>query len=187
MPRIRQRVAAPWWSLRPTRVIVWPATELCRPPQTSHGIANRFFDAQSTAPLSNANKRRLLARLRHNIARTGRHTVFAFLPQGYPTSVTPEYKPYSQWQFVHNVAGTVTSVLATQSMLFAMGLGAGSIPLAAALNWVIKDGLGQLGGVLYACKVSNRFDSDPKHYKFWAGITLQAATLLEMLTPLFPA
>ncbi|KAJ1971645.1 hypothetical protein H4R35_005140 [Dimargaris xerosporica] len=152
-----------------------------------HGDFKGYFDAHSTASTPHTKQWRLLARLRHSIARTGRHTVFAFLPQDYPTSVTPAYKPYSQWQFVHNVAGTVTSVLATQSMLFAMGLGAGSIPLAAALNWVIKDGLGQLGGVLYACKVSNRFDSDPKHYKFWAGITLQAATLLEMLTPLFPA
>lgn len=25
----------------------------------------------------------------------------------------------------------------------------GSVPLAAAMNWVLKDGLGQLGGVIY--------------------------------------
>ena len=33
-----------------------------------------------------------------------------------------------------------------QALLYAIGLGAGAIPMAAALNWVIKDGLGQLGG-----------------------------------------
>ena len=35
------------------------------------------------------------------------------------------------------------------SSRFAMGLGAGSIPMAAALNWVLKDGLGQLGGMAF--------------------------------------
>lgn len=34
-----------------------------------------------------------------------------------------------------------------------MGLGAGSIPMAAALNWVLKDGLGQLGGMAFTALV----------------------------------
>ena len=37
-----------------------------------------------------------------------------------------------------------------QALLHAVGLGDGAIPMAAALNWVIKDGVGQLGGVLFA-------------------------------------
>lgn len=32
---------------------------------------------------------------------------------------------------------------------FAIGMGAGSVPMAAALNWVLKDGLGQLGGMTF--------------------------------------
>ena len=50
-------------------------------------------------------------------------------------------------------------VLSTQSMLsrsmcwliirFDIGMGAGSVPMAAALNWVLKDGLGQLGGMTF--------------------------------------
>ena len=52
-------------------------------------------------------------------------------------------------------------VLSTQSMLyflfsclqsfnrFAVGMGAGAVPMAAALNWVLKDGLGQLGGMAF--------------------------------------
>lgn len=37
-----------------------------------------------------------------------------------------------------------------------------SIPAAAALNWVIKDGLGQLGGILLASRVNTLFDTNPK-------------------------
>jgi hypothetical protein len=38
-----------------------------------------------------------------------------------------------------------------QSMLFAVGLGATTaLPLSGAINWVMKDGLGQLGGMAVA-------------------------------------
>ncbi|KAI9482397.1 hypothetical protein LPJ55_003155 [Coemansia sp. RSA 990] len=110
----------------------------------------------------------------------------AFLPTDYRTSVTPEYLGYTKWQFIHNVFGSASGVLATQAMLYAMGLGAGALPLSAAINWVIKDGFGQLGGVVYATMVGQKFDSDPKHQRFWSSVWLQTATWLEMLTPLFP-
>ncbi|KAF9949519.1 hypothetical protein BGZ72_008709 [Mortierella alpina] len=94
-----------------------------------------------------------------------------FLPKGYPESVTPNYWPFAKWQFAHNVAGSVT---------------AGSIPMAAALNWIIKDGLGQLGGVVYASFVSDKFDSEPKRFRFQATVAMQGANVLELLTPLWP-
>lgn len=78
-------------------------------------------------------------------------------------------------------------VLSTQSLLYAIGLGAGAIPTAAALNWVLKDGLGQLGGVLFASLVNNRFDSDPKRWRLVASVALDGAVLLQALTPLAPS
>ncbi|KAJ2785977.1 hypothetical protein H4R18_000192 [Coemansia javaensis] len=110
----------------------------------------------------------------------------AFLPEDHRRSVAPEYIGYTQWQAVHNVFGAASGVLATQALLYAMGLGAGALPLSAAVNWVVKDGFGQLGGVLYATLVAQRFDSDPKHQRFWSAAWLQAATWLEMLAPLAP-
>lgn len=59
--------------------------------------------------------------------------------------------------------------------------------MAAAINWVLKDGIGQFGGVLYASLFGTQFDEDPKRQRFIATVTLQAATLLEVLTPLVPA
>jgi hypothetical protein len=50
----------------------------------------------------------------------------------------------------HGVPVRVHAVLATQSLFHAVGLGAGALPLAAGVNWVLKDGLGQLGGVVFA-------------------------------------
>jgi hypothetical protein len=77
-------------------------------------------------------------------------------------------------------------VLSTQSLLFAIGLGAGAIPMAAALNWVLKDGIGQLGGVVFAASVNNRFDADCRRFKFFSGAAMSLACLVEMLTPLVP-
>ena len=37
-----------------------------------------------------------------------------------------------------------------QAMFHSVGLGAGALPVAAVVNWVLKDGIGQLGGVLFA-------------------------------------
>jgi len=80
----------------------------------------------------------------------------------------------------------VSGVLSTQSLLYAVGLGAGSVPVAAAVNWVLKDGLGQLGGVIAAASINSRFDSEPKRWRFLSGLAQDASTLLELLTPLAP-
>ncbi|KAJ3077697.1 hypothetical protein HK102_005030, partial [Quaeritorhiza haematococci] len=112
----------------------------------------------------------------------------AFLPKGYPHTVTKEYLPYSIWYFLHSVTGTVTFTLSTQALLQALGMGAGTaIGIAATTNWIIKDGFGLLGGVIYAGLVNNRFDSHPKRYRFSAAIAIQVSTLAELLTPLFPS
>eukprot|EP01137_Pigoraptor_chileana_P019652 Opistho-2@80954 len=115
------------------------------------------------------------------------HKVYdVFFPKGYPQTVTPNFMSYSKWQATQTAVGAMTGVLSTQALLYAVGLGAGSIPVAAAVNWVVKDGLGQLGGVLYATFVNNEFDSDPKRHRFQAVLILQGSTFLEILTPLVP-
>ncbi len=68
----------------------------------------------------------------------------AFFPTSVQTSVDPSFLPYCKWQFAHMVSGTMTGVLSMQALLFAIGLGAGALPVAAAMNWVLKDGLGQV-------------------------------------------
>lgn len=110
-----------------------------------------------------------------------------FLPKHYPSSVPPAYLPYIKWQFAASACSTATGVLSMQALLFAIGLGAvQAIPAAAAINWVLKDGLGQLGGMLFANVVSNRFDADPKRFRMIAAYACDLSTLVEMLTPLVP-
>ncbi|PVU87250.1 hypothetical protein BB560_006523 [Smittium megazygosporum] len=114
-------------------------------------------------------------------------TISAFLPDGFPNSVAREYPVYMKWAFIENVLGSAASVLSVQSLLYAVGLGSTAIPLSATITWVLKDGIGQLGGVLYASFIGKDFDKDPKRLRFWSTASLQAAVWLEMLTPLFPS
>ncbi|CAM9538262.1 unnamed protein product, partial [Laminaria digitata] len=109
------------------------------------------------------------------------------LPSGFPASVRFPYAEYAGWQFVGMASSAAAGVMSTQSLLYAMGLGAGSIPLAATLNWVIKDGLGQLGGVAFSSLVNTRFDSNPKLWRIVAAVSLDASMVLELLAPLAPA
>eukprot|EP00051_Salpingoeca_urceolata_P013039 m.163046 g.163046 ORF g.163046 m.163046 type:complete len:646 (+) comp17679_c2_seq5:190-2127(+) len=109
-----------------------------------------------------------------------------FLPEGFPHSVRAGFAGYCGWQFLQIVCGTAGSVLSTQAMLFALGLGSGAVPLAAAINWVLKDGLGQFGGMLYAAIVGTRFDEDPKRHRLLSTVLMQASCFLEVLTPLVP-
>lgn len=78
----------------------------------------------------------------------------SFLPRGYPDSVSENYTRYVQLTAVGLLAGRVQSVLGTQAALFAVGLGAGAVPMAAAVQWVLKDGFGNAAAIAYATMVT---------------------------------
>jgi hypothetical protein len=116
------------------------------------------------------------------------------LPQDYPESVhQPFYWNHSKWTMIEGFLGSIIGVFTSQSMLNAMLLSRGyvipegSLPYAAAtLNWVIKDGLGQLGGIVFVFLMGNRFDLHPKQLRFLSGIALKIAMFIELMTPMFP-
>jgi len=109
-----------------------------------------------------------------------------FLPAGFPSSTGENYIAYCLWSFVTNVAVTANSVLASTFLLYSVGLGAGSIATAGALNWVLKDGLGQLGTLLFGKVIAHNFDIHSKSWYFLSNVMLKGATAIEMTTILCP-
>lgn len=60
---------------------------------------------------------------------------------------------------------------ATQSLLQAVGVGAKrSLPAAATINWVLKDGLGRLGRLTVATRFGESFDSDLKRFRYTTSV-----------------
>ena len=112
------------------------------------------------------------------------------LPEGYPHSVHSAYLSFSLWELLHRLTDSIASVLTTQAMMQALGMGAASMPLAAGLSWVLKDGIGSLAGIIYSALVSSEYDRNPKRYRFFAAILLHLSNLLEIasliLVPLLP-
>lgn len=61
------------------------------------------------------------------------------------------------------LGSTNTAVAHPQSLLQAVGVGAkNSLPAAAGINWVLKDGLGRLGRLSVSTRFGTSFDSNLK-------------------------
>jgi glutamate N-acetyltransferase/amino-acid N-acetyltransferase len=109
----------------------------------------------------------------------------AFLPSA--ESVTEDYWEYARFRFYQRAASSCITVFATQQMLQAIGLGATRrLPAAAAVNWVLKDGLGRLGKLSVATNFGREFDADVKRFRFTSSVVYDCASLVEMLTPFYP-
>jgi len=109
----------------------------------------------------------------------------ALLPE--PSSVTSDYWDYARFRFAQRIASSCISVFATQQMLTAVGLGASrTLPAAAAVNWVLKDGLGRLGKLSVAANFGRAFDSDVKRFRFTSSVIYDASSFVEIITPYFP-
>ena len=107
----------------------------------------------------------------------------------FPTreSVTEDYWEYAKFRFLQRMASSCITVFATQQMLAAIGMGASRrLPAAAAINWVLKDGLGRLGKLGVAANFGREFDSDVKRFRFTSSVVYDASSLIEMITPFFP-
>ncbi|PKA65391.1 glutamate N-acetyltransferase / amino-acid N-acetyltransferase [Apostasia shenzhenica] len=107
------------------------------------------------------------------------------LPEGYPGSVSADYLEYSLWRAVQSIASQISGVLSTQALLYAVGLGKGAIPTAAAVNWVLKDGIGYLSKILLS-KFGRHFDVNPKGWRLFADLLENISYGIEILTPAFP-
>ncbi|KAG2329870.1 hypothetical protein Bca52824_001050 [Brassica carinata] len=142
-------------------------------------VKDQFLSEESSFELSSSlTPENLLAQCRNLL-------IQFLLPEGYPNSVTSDYLDYSLWRGVQGIASQISGVLATQSLLYAVGLGKGAIPTAAAINWVLKDGIGYLSKIMLS-KYGRHFDVHPKGWRLFADLLENAAFGMEMLTPLFP-
>jgi hypothetical protein len=107
------------------------------------------------------------------------------VPEGYPESVAPSYTPYMQWRAVQYFFGGAMSVFTTRSLLLALGVSRGTGSSAVAVNWVIKDGAGRIGKMLFA-RHGKKFDVDLKQLRFKGAMLMQLGAALELSTMAAP-
>ena len=120
---VRQSAIAPLWMRNSFRIIGIDGT--CKSVSGGPPIKRESNEKQSL-------KFQLQAQTAHlsSIFRS------AFLPVGYPETVSPRYFKYIGYNMIQVTFISLSRVLSTQAMLIAVGLGQGSaLPLAAVMNW----------------------------------------------------
>lgn len=104
-----------------------------------------------------------------------------------PKQVNDNYVNYVKWKFLHRVFSSALQVIATQAMFRAIGIGySRSLPSAAALNWVLKDGVGRLSRCIYTATLASAFDTNLKRVRFSTSVLFSLSIGVELLTPKFP-
>ncbi|ONH96662.1 hypothetical protein PRUPE_7G144300 [Prunus persica] len=104
-----------------------------------------------------------------------------------PKQVSGNYMDYVKWKFLHRVFSSALQVLATQAMFRAIGIGySRSLPAAAALNWLLKEGLGRLSRCIYTASLASAFDTNLKRVRFSTSVLFSLSLGVELLTPAFP-
>ncbi|KAL2609109.1 hypothetical protein R1flu_027682 [Riccia fluitans] len=108
------------------------------------------------------------------------------VPEGYPVSVSPAYTPYMQWRAVQYFFGGAMSVFTTRSLLHALGVSRkGSASGAVAVNWVLKDGAGRIGRMIFA-RHGKKFDCHLKQLRFAGDLLMELGAGVELATMAFP-
>jgi len=100
--------------------------------------------------------------------------------------IHPKYSSYIGWSFLSNIIISTESVLSTHSMLSVVSSPQISNELATSMNYIGKDILGQLGGLLIMNKISEKADKESKKFIIYSTVCQQTATILECATPLLP-
>jgi hypothetical protein len=105
----------------------------------------------------------------------------------FPEDVTPDYYSFTAWRFAQRCVSSTVGVFGTQALLLALGVKSGRIGQAAAISWVLKDGLGRVGKMLWASGMGKDFDVDPKRWRFRSALLYAMGNGMEIVTQIFPA
>ncbi|KAH7660676.1 Root UVB sensitive family protein [Dioscorea alata] len=117
-----------------------------------------------------------------------RKVLEAFVPEGYPGSVTPDYLPFQVWDSLQGLSTYIRSMLSTQALLSAIGVGEKSATvIGATFQWFLRDFTGMLGGILFTFYQGSNLDSNAKMWRLVADFMNDLGMLMDLVSPLFPS
>ncbi|PKA50355.1 glutamate N-acetyltransferase / amino-acid N-acetyltransferase [Apostasia shenzhenica] len=112
----------------------------------------------------------------------------AFVPEGFPSSVTPDYVPFQVWDSLQGLSTYIRAMLSTQALLSAIGVGEKSATvIGATFQWFLRDFTGMLGGILFTFYQGRNLDSNSKMWRLVADFMNDLGMLLDLVSPLFPS
>ncbi|KAK4745123.1 hypothetical protein SAY87_011435 [Trapa incisa] len=108
------------------------------------------------------------------------------VPEGFPDSVTPSYVPYMTWRALKHFFGGAMGVFTTQTLLNSVGVSKSRAASGAvAINWILKDGAGRVGKMLFA-RQGKKFDYDLKQLRISGDLLMELGAGVELATAALP-
>ncbi|KAK3317345.1 vitamin B6 photo-protection and homoeostasis-domain-containing protein [Cercophora scortea] len=112
---------------------------------------------------------------------------YAFLPAGFPHSVTDDYLSYQTYDSLQAFASSITSLLANRAVLEGLGVGdASSSPTGALILKITGDTISRVATILFAHRMGQAIEPECKFYRFLADLFNDCAQFLDLLTPALP-
>uniref|UniRef100_A0AC34G5X9 Uncharacterized protein n=1 Tax=Panagrolaimus sp. ES5 TaxID=591445 RepID=A0AC34G5X9_9BILA len=112
--------------------------------------------------------------------------VTVFLPQGYPHTVTSDYVEYQIWDTLQAFSSSLVGALATAAVLKGVGVGnQEATVLAASMTWLLKDGTGMIGRIIFAWAKGTELDSNCKKWRLVADVFNDLAFVIDITAPHF--
>jgi len=116
-----------------------------------------------------------------------RAVLYAFLPAGYPHTVTDDYLAYQTYDSLQAFASSITSLLANRAVLEGLGVGdSSSSPTGALILKITGDTISRVATILFAHRMGQAIEPECKFYRFLADIFNDSAQFLDLLTPALP-
>eukprot|EP00096_Caligus_rogercresseyi_P000769 TRINITY_DN11286_c0_g1_i1.p1 TRINITY_DN11286_c0_g1~~TRINITY_DN11286_c0_g1_i1.p1 ORF type:complete len:400 (-),score=58.35 TRINITY_DN11286_c0_g1_i1:72-1271(-) len=107
--------------------------------------------------------------------------VSAFLPSGYPFSVSSDYIQYQFWDTLQAFCSSLSGSLATRAVLKGVGVGdEHATALGATLTWLSRSGAGMLGHIAFAYFKAQDLDCSPKRWRLFADVLNDLSMALEI-------
>ncbi|KAB1206743.1 hypothetical protein CJ030_MR7G013510 [Morella rubra] len=108
--------------------------------------------------------------------------------QGFPSSVTPDYVPFQVWDSLQGLSTYIRTMLSTQALLSAIGVGEKSATvIGATFQWFLRDLTGMLGGILFTFYQGSNLDSNARMWRLVADLMNDLGMLMDLVSPLFPS
>lgn len=111
-----------------------------------------------------------------------------FLPEGFPHTVSNDYIHYQIWDTIQAFCSSLSGALAARAVLESIGVGNENATVyGATLTWLIKDGTGMVGRILFAWQNGPYLDSNSKMWRLYADVLNDLSFFVDLLAPFFPS
>ncbi|KAJ2895717.1 putative diphosphomevalonate decarboxylase-like protein [Zalerion maritima] len=116
-----------------------------------------------------------------------RRVLDAFLPAGFPHTVTDDYLMYQLFDSLQAFSSSIASLFASRAVLQGLGVGdADSNATGALFVTIVQETFSRLACIMFAYRFGQKIEPECKRYRFLADIFNDTALCLDLLAPMFP-